>query len=87
MSRRCRWLLEKIAAKNPLAAWVFESEKKDGSSAAGLVSKTAWRRALRLARIEHFGSMTCVTRLPRISRWAAVTSMRLRRSWATRIRR
>jgi integrase len=54
MSRRCRWLLEKIAAKNPLAAWVFESEKRDGSTAAALDSKTAWRRALRLARIEDF---------------------------------
>jgi integrase len=54
MSRRCRWLLKKIAAKRPLAAWVFESEKRDGSTAAALDSKTAWRRALRLARIEDF---------------------------------
>ena len=54
MSRRCRWLLKKIAAQNPLASWVFESERRDGSTAAALDSKTAWRRALRLARIDDF---------------------------------
>jgi integrase len=54
MSRRSTWLLKKMAAKNPLAEWVFESRRRDGSKAPASQIKTAWRRALRLARIEGF---------------------------------
>src|SRR5580704_2587 len=54
MSRRSTWLLKKLAAKNPLAEWVFESERRNGTKAPASQIKTAWRRALRLARIEGF---------------------------------
>ena len=43
-----------LAAKNPLAEWVFESHRRDGSKAPANQIKTAWRRALRLGRIEGF---------------------------------
>jgi integrase len=52
MSRRSTWLLKKMAAKNPLAEWVFESHRRDLTKAPASQIKTAWRRALRLARIE-----------------------------------
>jgi integrase len=54
MSRRSTWLLKKMAAKNPLAEWVFESHRRDLTKAPASQIKTAWRRALRLARIEGF---------------------------------
>jgi integrase len=54
MSRRSTWLLKKLAAKNPLADWVFESQRRDGSRAPAGEIKTAWHRAMRLARIEGF---------------------------------
>jgi integrase len=54
MGRRSAWLLKKLAAKNPLAEWVFESHRRDGSKAPASQIKTAWRRALRLAHIEGF---------------------------------
>jgi integrase len=54
MSRRARWLLNKLAARNPLAEWVFESENEKGERAPATDTKTAWKRVLRLARIEDF---------------------------------
>ena len=49
MSRRARWLLRKLAARDPLAVWVFQVK-----GAAARDVKTAWSRALRLARIDGF---------------------------------
>lgn len=49
MSRRARWLLRKLGARDPLAVWVFEF-----NGAAARDVKTAWRRSLRLARIDGF---------------------------------
>jgi integrase len=54
MSRRARWVLSKLAAKNPLAEWVFESRDSKGERAPARDTKTAWARVLRLARIEDF---------------------------------
>ena len=54
MSRRARWLLNKLAAKNPLSTWVFESHSREGTKAAALDTKTSWRTCLRRARIEDF---------------------------------
>jgi integrase len=54
MSRRARWLLNKLAARDPLATWVFESRDRDGAKASAFDVKTAWRAALRRARIEDF---------------------------------
>jgi len=54
MSRRARWALSKMAARNPLATFVFESEAADGTKAPALDVKTAWRKALLRARIEDF---------------------------------
>lgn len=54
MSRRAAWLLRKLAARNPLAEWVFQSQRRDGSKAPASEIKTAWRRAMRLARVEGF---------------------------------
>jgi len=54
MSRRARWLLNKLAARNPLAEWVFESRNRKGERRPALDTKTAWKRVLRLARIEDF---------------------------------
>jgi len=54
MSRRSTWLLKKMAAKNPLAEWVFESQQRDGTKSGATDIKTGWHRAMRLARIERF---------------------------------
>jgi integrase len=57
MSRRARWLLLKLAARAPLLGsgdWVFETRKRDGSRGPAGEIKTAWRRALRRARIQDF---------------------------------
>jgi len=54
MSRRSKWVLHKLAARNPLSTWVFESYNRLGVKAPARDIKTAWIRALRLARIEKF---------------------------------
>jgi len=54
MSRRARWLLGKFAARDPLAERVFESRSEKGERAPAGDTKTAWQRALRIARIEDF---------------------------------
>jgi integrase len=55
MSRRARWLLNKLAARNPLGAgWVFESRDRGGAKAAARDVKKAWRRALVRAGISDF---------------------------------
>jgi integrase len=54
MSRRARWALSKMAARNPLAEWVFQSRNQKGELAAAQATNSAWPRALRLARIENF---------------------------------
>jgi len=54
MSRRARWCLSKLAARNPLATWVFESEGKNGAKAPIRDTKTAWNTALTRAKIEDF---------------------------------
>jgi integrase len=57
LSRAAHWLLRKLAARAVLAGpgeHVFETPKRDGAWGAASDVKTAWRRALRLARIEEF---------------------------------
>lgn len=54
LSRRARWLFGKLAARNPLATWVFESEAKDGQRAPVADVKKAWRTALIRAKIRDF---------------------------------
>lgn len=54
MNRRARWLLKKLAARSPLSEWVFQTRKRNGAAGPAADTKTAWRRALRLARIEDF---------------------------------
>lgn len=39
LSRRARWVLGKMAARNPLAAFVFESTARDDSNAPALASR------------------------------------------------
>lgn len=54
IGRRARWLLNKLAARNPLAEFVFESQNAKGERAPARDIKRAWHTALRLARIEDF---------------------------------
>jgi len=54
LSRRSRWVLGKLAARNPLAEWVFQSQNEKGETRTALDTKTAWKRVLRLARIGDF---------------------------------
>jgi integrase len=52
--RRSRWVLNKLAAKNPLSEWVFESRKRNGENAPSGDVKRAWEHALKVARITDF---------------------------------
>jgi integrase len=54
MSRRSRWVLNKLAAKNPLSEWVFESRKRNGENAPSGDVKRAWKHALKITRISDF---------------------------------
>ena len=54
MSRRARWLLRKMAARNPLNEFVFQSKTRKGVISSAQDVKTAWVHALRVARIENF---------------------------------
>jgi integrase len=54
MSRRARWLLNKLAARNPLSVWVFESRNRKKERAHATDTKSAWRSALLKAGIEDF---------------------------------
>jgi len=54
MSRRARWLLQKLAARDPLATWVFQSQSREGKSAPARDIKKSWRKALVDARIDDF---------------------------------
>lgn len=54
MSRRSRWLFNKLAARSPLSDFVFQSKRRDGTSAPAGDIKTAWYKALTRARIENF---------------------------------
>jgi integrase len=54
LSRRARWLLRKMAARDPMATWVFQSRDRAGAPASVSDVKKAWRAALRRARIDDF---------------------------------
>jgi len=56
MSRRARWVLAKLAARDPLHEWVFQTEGRDGGPKRAGDIKTPWARALTLAQVEdlHF---------------------------------
>jgi len=54
MSRRARWLFNKLAARSPLAEWVFQSHDRTGAVAPASSIKTAWQKALTRARIQDF---------------------------------
>jgi integrase len=54
MSRRARWLLRILAARDPLATRVFQSRRRDGSPAPAQDVNKSWRKALVAAGIEDF---------------------------------
>jgi integrase len=54
MSRRSRWVLNKLAAKDPLSERIFESRKRDGENAPSGDIQRDWKHALKIARISDF---------------------------------